>query len=234
MNEDQFDKEISKLYQQRKSQLVAPKVMLPEPSIKTRYSGFKILSIFTLGGIASFGIMAIVSHFANNPQTFKPATSVSHPVDVTDIPIETITDTVIVLQPVLPAKPEVPSVPTKKDLLVPLTNQTPVNNIDNFALNRVKIINLPQLKSPKISITPIYKVLPKYSDKAVSNTRSGAIKLRYEIDGLGNVQNIDVVSNEASRDLARSAKKALAKWKYNPDDVDQRYYEVIFEFNGVQ
>lgn len=234
MNEDQFDKEISKLYQQRKSQLVAPKITLPEPSVKARYSGFKILSIFTLGGIASFGIMAIVSHFANNPQTVETTVSVNHPIKITDIPTETTTDTAIVLHPELPTKPEVSSVPTKKDLLVPLTNQTPVNNIDNFALNRVKIINLPQLKSPKVSIAPIYKVLPKYSGKALSNAQSGAIRLRYEIDALGNVQNIDVVSNEVSRDLARSAKKALAKWKYNPDDVAQRSYEVIFEFNGVQ
>ncbi len=68
MKDEQFDKELSELYQQRKSKIIAPNITLSSPSTKRNYSVIKLLSIFTVGGIASFGIMAVMSYFAKNPE----------------------------------------------------------------------------------------------------------------------------------------------------------------------
>lgn len=234
MKDEQFDKEITELYQQRKSQIVAPNVILTESVTKTKYSVFKLLSIITVGGMASFGIMAIVSHLAKKPEELKQPQLTQHQVSITKIPAKIKNDEIIVPKPKLPSKPENPAVQVKKSLLAPLNSNTHVNDVENFELNNmVQVVNLPQLKEPKLSIEPVYKVMPKYSNKSLRDTQSGAIRLRYEIDESGNVMNIDVVSNGVSRELQRSARKALAKWKYNPEDNVQRHYEIIFEFNGV-
>jgi protein TonB len=234
MKDEQFDKEITTLYQQRKSQIIAPEVTLSEPSTKAKYSVFKVLSTFIFGGIASFGIMAIASYLAKKPEELQQIQYTKHQVKIADIASIEKNDEIIIPKPELPTKPEKPVVQIKKDLLVPLNSKAHVNNVDSFELSMVQIVNLPQLKEPKLFVKPVYKVMPKYTSNTLKGTHSAAVRLRYEIDEYGNVKNIDVVSNNASRELQRSAKKALAKWKYNPDDNVQRNYEIIFEFSGAK
>ena len=234
MKDEQFDKEITTLYQQRKAQIIAPKVTLSEPSTKVKYSAFKVLSIFIFGGIASFGIMAIVSHLAKKPEKLQQTQYTKHQMEIVDIASKEKNDEIIVPKPELPTKPEKPVVQIKNELLVPLNSKAHANNVDHFELNMVQVVNLPQLKEPKFFVKPVYKVMPKYTSNTLNGTQSAAVRLRYEIDESGNVKNIDVISNNASRELQRSAKKALAKWKYNPDDNVQRNYEIIFEFNGAK
>ena len=76
--------------------------------------------------------------------------------------------------------------------------------------------------------------MPKYSHQALQAQQYGTIRLRYEIDATGSVKNIKIVNSEVSRELQRSAKQALAKWKYKQSTNVQRSYEIIFEFNPNQ
>jgi len=232
MKDEQFDKELSRLYQQRKSQVITPDINLAEPSKIKKYSPFKLLSIFTVGGFASFGIMAIITHFATPSHEQKAIfTNSSHQVNITDVPPEKVDDKVIVIKPKLPPKPETPALVSEMDVLAPVKNEMQTNSIENIDLSAVQIVKLPHLKEPDFLIKPIYKVMPEFSYKAIQNQQSGAIRLRYEIDNTGSVKNIEVVNSEVSRVLQRSAKKALAKWKYKPSDNVQNSYEIIFEFS---
>jgi protein TonB len=232
MRDDQFDKEIADLYQQRKSQVVAPNVLLSESLVKNKRSLLSLFSIFTLGGIASFGIMAIVTHFAKSPFENHQESPAQHQVYIADQELLMPVKKVILKRPALPPKPMVLALKVKQNLLAPIKKNTQVNGVDNFDLNAVQIVTLPHIKEPRFTIIPVYKVMPKYSNRAMQDNKTGAIRLRYEIDDAGNVINIHVVDSEVSRDLQQSAKKALSKWKYNSSDALIDSYEIIFEFTS--
>lgn len=156
-----------------------------------------------------------------------------HQVNIEELTVNTKDEEVILPTPKLPSKPEKTIISNQTNLLSPLHESNHVMGVDNLDLNVVKIVNLPLLKDPKLTIEPIYKVMPIYSTKALKDNQSGDIRLRYNIDKLGNVNNIYIVSSTVGRELQRSAKKTLAKWRYNPIDNVQRDYEIIFEFKGV-
>ncbi len=231
MNDEQFDKELSGLYQQRKSQIVAPNINLAASSENKKYSLVKLFSIFMAGGIASFGIMAIITHFAKSPEEQKQTFTTQHQVSIAEEHPRQADDKVIVIKPKLPPKPVTPGVESAVNLLAPIKNDVQTSGVKGIELNPVQVVKLPHLKEPEFLIKPVYKVMPKLSAKALREQKYGAIRLRYKIDGAGNVKNIEVINSEVSRGLQRSAKKALAKWKYQPADNVQRSYEIIFEFN---
>lgn len=234
MKDEQFDKEVSDLYQQRKSKLVAPNINLAGAANIKKYSLLKLFSIFTLGGFASFGIMAFITHFAKGPSEHNPKyISPSHQIEIAEEPEKQVDDIIPLIEPKLPPKPELPKLVTDSTILVPVTNEAKVNKVEDIGLHVVQIVKLPHLKEPEFLIKPIYKVMPKFSNKALQQ-KPGSIRLRYEIDSEGKVKNIKVIKSEVSRELQRSAKKALAKWKYAPNQSVQETHEIIFEFNPVE
>jgi len=73
--------------------------------------------------------------------------------------------------------------------------------------------------------------MPKYSLNANRIHKQGEIQLSYQIDAKGRIKNITIDSSTVSRDLQRSAKKALSQWQYNPSDlIDNVSHQVIFKF----
>ena len=234
MSDHQFDKEVTALYQQRKSQLIAPQINFTKAPFKPKYFIVKFSAIFTVAGIASFGIMAIVTHFAKIPQQQIQVEQTQYQVNLEAVQTPKLVEEVVLTKIKLPPQPKVPPVKLKLNLSEPVENKTSTSKVDKFELARVQVVKLPQLKEPEISIKPVYKIMPKYSQKALQNNHSGTIRLRYEIDGSGNVKNIEVVKSEESRDLQRAAKKALTQWKYNPNDNVLESYEIIFEFNATR
>jgi len=231
MNNDPFDKELTKLYQQRKSQTVAPDIHLAPLTRKKRHSIISLLSIFTIGGAASFGIMAIISHFAKAPDEYKQVFISQHQIDVVEEHIKNNEKEPIAIKPTLPPLPKSPTPASEIASIHPAKHSTQVKHINNIELNAVPIISLPTFKEPKLSITPIYKEMPKMSQQALYEQHSGAIRLRYQIDAQGNVSNIVIIKSEVNRELQRAARKALAKWKYKPSDNIKSHYEIIFDFN---
>lgn len=232
MNDEQFDKELSALYQQRKSTIVAPNVILANNSVRNRNSVIKLLSIFTVGGVASFGIMAVMSYFSTTQVGEEQVYNTQYQVSIVDNISKVVDDKTVTIKPKLPPKPETQLLDEQVDILVPVKESTQASDVENIKTSQVKIVQLPNLTEPVFLIKPVYKVMPEYSQRSMQNKQSGMIKLRYDIDATGSVKNIEVVNSEVNRELQRSAKKALAKWKYNPTDNDEQGYEIIFEFNS--
>lgn len=234
MKDEQFDKELSELYQQRKSKLVAPNINLAGASNIKKYSLLKIFSIFTFGGFASFGIMAVITHFAKGPSEHNPIyISPSHQIEIAEAPEKQVADIIPLTEPKLPPKPELPKLVSESNILVPVKSEAKVNKVEDIGLRVVQIVKLPHLKEPEFLIEPIYKVMPKFSNNALQQ-KSGSIRLRYEIDSEGKVKNIEVINSDVSRELQRSAKKALAKWKYAPSQSVEESHEIIFEFTPTE
>jgi len=61
--------------------------------------------------------------------------------------------------------------------------------------------------------------------------QSGTIKLSYKIAENGKTQQINIVSSNVSKAVEKSAKKALAQWRYAPHSNMSDVLQVEFQFN---
>lgn len=236
MSTDKFDKEIGQLYQQRKRQLVAPEIDINidvrNKDIKStsQFSLSRMVAIFIAGGTASFGILAIIGHLANNPVKQENSFNVGHQVEMIKVVTEKVEkDLIPVKQPLTPT-PIKKLIKSELGLVVEPNNETALIKDFTFDEGAVQVITLPQLQEPVISMDPTFKVMPKYSVKALMANQTGTIKLSYKIDVNGKVNNIDILETSVNRELQKSAKLALSKWQYKPAQGYKDSYEIIFEF----
>jgi len=231
MSRDNFDNEIAQLYQQRKHKLVAPQIKLKEQSYQNKYSPLKLLTLFLAGGMASFGIMAVISHLSTNKTTTISPVINSQAVELIEPVTSNPTDKTLVKIIPLPEKPQI-NVPLSPALQP--TQGKPQNHdmqVPELTVNLIKVLTLPQLTEPKLVIEPIYKVLPKYSLSARNSNQVGEVKLSYHVDSAGKVKNINIVSSSVNRDIQRSTKKALSQWLYTPNEALSGNHEVVFVFS---
>jgi protein TonB len=75
--------------------------------------------------------------------------------------------------------------------------------------------------------TPIFRQEPKFPTKAARDGIEGWVQLRFDINELGNVENVSVINAQPKRIFDREAKKALKKWRYNPKVVDGKAIKQI-------
>lgn len=83
--------------------------------------------------------------------------------------------------------------------------------------------------------TPVFRTSPKYPAVALREGIEGWVKLIFTIDSAGQVKNIKVIESEPERIFDREAKRALARWKYQPQLVDgkpteQTGMQVVLDF----
>jgi len=234
MRADSFDKEISQLYQQRKREITAPNINVNDcpKSFKNDMSLTRLLMICFAGGVASFGVFAVINYLANKPQITSKTFSTNHIIEIKEPPAVEITEKAIVVKQILPSKPiaaALAQVPTSS-----YQKQQVANKLKLIDLKQAKIqqVSVPKIEEPKIVLKPIYKVMPKYSAKAMQANEAGEIKLRYQINPQGKVEGIEVITSSVGRILKKSAIQALEQWQYQSNDNYQKSYEIIFAFNA--
>ncbi|WP_440876927.1 energy transducer TonB [Thalassotalea sp. PLHSN55] len=233
MTTDNFDKNIKQLYQQRKAQLHAPDIKLADSySTKKDHSWSSRIAILMIGGVASFGIMALVSHFATLPDaTKKPTTEVHQPIEIAEVVIAKPTEDAIVVVPKLPPTPPPPTSPPSQQSLSNGAEQINVSAEHfTFNLDEAHVVVLPDIKQVNMAPKLIHKVAPIYPVNAIKNRRFGSIKLSYKIDDLGKVDNIAVVESKVNKQLEKAAIKALAQWQYQESVSSSEVHHVVFDF----
>ena len=237
MSADNFDQELTALYQQRKQQIEAPEINVERlnATAKRPLSITKMLLLLLTAGSASFAIMAIVTHLATpskstNDQQFKHYT-----VAIVDAEKLKKTDTETIVVPTTPASP--PLKPTKSSLpAIPNANLLEKASVvaiepELFLTKAVDTtIAVPVIESPKVSVKPIHKVMPKYPKNALYNSETAKIKLQYRINENGSVTDIEVVNKQQNRVLAKAAKKALSQWRYPAKTHITKPLAIEFEF----
>ncbi|WP_286272245.1 energy transducer TonB [Thalassotalea hakodatensis] len=230
MNDD-FDKEMSSLYQQRKAQIEAPTVVLPSGKAKNRVSVFKSLAILLCGGVSSFGIFALMSHLAKAPTPVTIEPQLSHQVIVLpDVIIDkNNADTVINRLP-LPEKPIIATLPTGNDNSPYQIEKIEPSVDNNLTFDDTNTVHLPDIDLPQTSINPIVKVLPEYPQELLANRQTGIVKMRYQVAEDGRVFNIEVIEQSGARQFRRAAQKALGAWQYDKQLSVNDTLEVVFEF----
>lgn len=231
MTGSNFDKDITELYQQRKAKVIAPSIVFPKDSLFTKYHPAKLLSLVVAGGLASFGVMAIISHLARPNNNVTTVTTLPQQVELIKIaPAKPDENPAVAVKP-LPPKPysKAPNIQQEIQTQVMTIDENPVPNSVNLN-SLVSVVVLPELSQPEMAIEPTHKVLPEYSLSARQANQTGEITLSYHIDTTGNIENITIVATNVSRTLQRSAKKALAQWRYPPNKQLSGQHQVVFKF----
>jgi len=230
MNDESLDKEINELYLKRKEQLDVPSVNLStaKKTIKETFSLTKILALFSVGLGVSFGIFALVQHIAHLPQsknnkTIKTSGYIVEREDkIADIPVKVVVPKKIVKLPQAPSYQPPNATPNIK-----------VANLDK--LPKVELLPLPKAKLATITVSslaikPDFKVMPNINEKITPLIKNGFVQLRYNINKLGETENIKIIKSSVTQDIQRAAKKALRQWRYQPKQQFKDHYEVVFEF----
>ena len=162
MSVDKFDKELSELYQQSKQQSHAPTVDLTSDAkpVKSTRSPWHMLTLLVTGGAASFGIMALVTHFAKPPAHGTSEQYKQHSVRVVEI--TEVNPEAVTLPPVtppLPPKPESNTPKASSEIPTPTTAITK----PTFAFNKptADAVNVPEINQPTFDVKPIHRVMPE-------------------------------------------------------------------------
>ena len=254
MNADKADEVLNKLYQQRKNAVVAPDIHLPARNNDSKEKGtWARLTVALLGGgLASFGILAVISQLAKSPvpeHSPQPQITRNNPVeyqldDLNELQAQAVEQA---LEKITKSLPEVPKTPERSiNTLDSAIADFPT--ISSEMLNEHLILTI---KQPAINLTLSYKVLPKFPNSALENQRSGFVKLSYQVTAQGTVDNIKLLDGSHYRVFQQSAINALAQWRYsaienmNKDNTNKdkataehlvkqkennTEYEIVFEF----
>ncbi len=231
MSTDKFDNEITRLYQQRKQQFIAPQIKLQHEPNNNKYSPFKLLVLLLSGGLASFGIMAVISHLSTNQTNTTAPVINQHTIEFIELTSNKVTEKTLPAIKPLPPKPAVNTPVTP--LILPAQVNTKKHDIipKKLKVDLIQVVSVPELTEPKLVISPIYKILPEYSIDARTNKQTGEVKLSYQIDSSGRVNNVKIVASSVDRNLQRATKKALAQWLYKPNARLLQEHEIIFKFS---
>jgi len=233
---DNVDKDIEALYVQRKKSIKAPNISFSETEQPKNYRVKSIFSILMLGTVASFGILAVITHFADlsNTQPEKNAASITF-VDMIEVESFDEDNQTINI-------PSSPKEQKDKHLLAKLPTRgfEPNTQIEvrpqaakAITLENAKVNIMPlviDISADNI-IQPTFKVMPKVT-RNKTTYQSGSVTLTYKISKEGKVKNIKVMQSDVHRDLEKSAKKALTQWRYAQHSNADKELQVEFQFNG--
>lgn len=70
------------------------------------------------------------------------------------------------------------------------------------------------------AVMPLVRIEPQYPRKAAMTGKQGWVRLTFDVNETGGVENVDVVQSSPPRIFDQAAKRALLKWKYQPKLVD--------------
>jgi TonB family protein len=233
---EQFDNAIDTLYVQRKNNLQAPEISLEENKPKYRFRTKGFFSIIALGSAASFGILAVMNHFAHLSVNRVEQTSTAM-VFVNTIDVEGVDKDNLSLN-MDPPKYEIKE---RKTLVEQPIRTFELNTEIEVKPEAAKAITLDSSKAITMVLVPetlqnetpqpTFKVMPVINRVSGAH-KAGRVKLAYKLSVEGKVENIRIMQSNVHRDLEKSAKKALSQWRYPKQPRFNEELQVEFQFKA--
>ena len=195
----------------------------------------KLMATISLACATTFGLFAFMAYLVNNDQVAPIEILPDTIVEIAQLPEEKSVDTRVRFE----NKPP----PTPKPM--PTTFEAPVETIveGGYHYNNSPI----KLAGGGPSLTfgngtrdsdarPVVRINPKYPMDAARDGVEGWVKLRFDINAVGGVTNIEVIDAEPKRIFNKAARQALKKWKYRAKSEDgktmmQQGLTVQLDFN---
>lgn len=123
--------------------------------------------------------------------------------------------------PEQPKSPEIPKhIPISTEVSVEQASQmTQIMDLGfNTAIEGL-VITTPQLGDFNVSqqALPLYRVEPRYPNRAIKRKLEGYVIMRFTIDPTGKPTDIQIIESNPPRIFEREATRALRQWKYQPN-----------------
>ncbi|MDM7861526.1 TonB family protein [Alteromonas sp. ASW11-36] len=192
----------------------------------------KALTASLIGGAVTFGLFALMHGLIDQEA-----------VGVSTLPEPVIIDAIfkaeeetIVEREKLPEPPQIKEIPDRPienpvDIDEPDTQWTYAPTIDT-GTTLTDILSFGMQDS---ELRPLVRVDPRYPIDAARDGIEGWVQMTFNVNELGGVTDIQVINAEPKRVFNQEAKRALAKWKYQPKSVNgkavaQQGLSVVLEF----
>ncbi|MCG8707709.1 TonB system transport protein TonB [Brenneria sp. 4F2] len=108
----------------------------------------------------------------------------------------------------------------------PFTSEAPSQNVKNAPVRQAPA---PASSSQSTGPRPLSRVEPQYPARAFSLRVEGRVKIQFDIDDAGRVDNVRVLSAEPRNMFERDIRQAMRKWRYEANKPG-RDMEVTFVF----
>lgn len=177
------------------------------------------LTVFAaLATSVTFGLFAFMAYLIASDQMAPVEIKPTPIIDVAQRPEDSKAGEIERVKPVPPE----PKPPMPRETVEPTESNSHSDfayKPTNLALTTVPAdIGIGQ--APDNDARPIVQVNPKYPPAAARDGKEGWVVMRFDINELGEVENIKVIDAEPKRLFDSAARKALKRWKYQPKMLD--------------
>lgn len=189
----------------------------------------RFIASILVGVVITFGLFVLMAELINSGAKSKDNEREQIIVEINTTPPESKAQQRNRVPPPPPPPPKQPPKPQTPEPEPDIAN----NSGFNFNMPTVDVGNTSAgLSGPGALVrdgdaTPIFRQEPKFPTKAARDGIEGWVQLKFDINELGNVENVTVINAQPKRIFDREAKKALRKWRYNPKVVDGKAIKQI-------
>ncbi|MCV9877365.1 TonB system transport protein TonB [Brenneria izbisi] len=133
-----------------------------------------------------------------------------------------------------PVKKVEESKPVKREPAVnkqppsPFTSETPTRSVNNAPVQQAPSANT-QSSGPR----PLNRTQPQYPARAFALRVEGRVKMQFDVDSSGRVDNIRVLSAEPRNMFERDIRQAMRKWRYETNKPGKDLVvTIVFKIDG--
>lgn len=182
----------------------------------------RLLASILLGVVVTFGLFVFMAKLISSGDKSNQKEFTNIVVEINTTPPESRTQQRNRVPPPPPPPPKQPPKPTTPE------PEPQISDTSGFSISMPSVdvggtssgLSGPGALLRDGDATPIVRIEPKYPTKAARDGITGWVKLRFDINELGGVENVKVTDASPKRVFDREAKKALRKWKYKAKIVD--------------
>lgn len=195
------------------------------------------LSHLLLAALVTFGLFVLMAKLIEQHGEAPP---IEEPVFIDDFLLHVEEPVTNIRQPVKPMEKTLEQPPS---LPVPVESEPGPNeisvNVNPVIPGNEITISTDFGQENNATARPIVRVNPSYPPDAARQGIEGWVQLSFDLSPQGTVENIKVVDAEPARIFDREARRALAKWRYQPQlekgvPVGQSGLQVVLTFTLEQ
>lgn len=195
----------------------------------------KIVSIFSIASVTTFGLFAFMAFLISNDQVGIIEGLPPVVVEVIELPEDSKPEPFVRKQLQPPVPPPVMMVSKTAPEVTEVNSEIGyVPSEISIKSSTTEVISMNNQRDTEAR--PIVRVNPKYPMDALRNGIQGWVRLAFDISDIGEVINVKVLDSEPKRVFDKAAKQALRKWKYRAKSVNgtrtqQGNFTVQLDFN---